>query len=181
MGKKKHIEAVQELFRKSPVVSSASVEKIVKNKQYTKQLLRNLVLKGSIHRLTKGYYTAHDDPSLIVHCFKPAYLGLQDALSHHNLWEQETIPIIITTRKIRPGIRTIMGANVLLRHIKKKYYFGIEYGQDGAPYSDVEKTLIDLAYFKETLSSETKRAIRSKINKEKLAIYLKMYPRNIRP
>lgn len=29
-------------------------------------------------------------------CFKPAYLGLQSALSHHRLCDQATVPIILT-------------------------------------------------------------------------------------
>jgi len=102
MGKIKYQEEIKELFRKSPVVSYSSIEKIVKNKknikQYTKQLIRNLLLKKKIKRLAKGYYTIINDSSLAVYCFKPAYLGLQDSLSFHNLWEQETIPVIIVLK-----------------------------------------------------------------------------------
>lgn len=182
MGKEKYLKAVEELFRKSPIVSSSSIAKIVKNKLYTKQLIRNLILKGKIQRLTKGYYTAHDDPSLIVYCFKPSYLGLQDALSYHNLWEQETIPIIITTRKIRSGIRNILGVNVLIRRLQKKYFFGIEYDPKGfyQPYSDTEKTFLDLVYFREMLSDETRRTIINKIDKKKLYTYLKVYSRKMK-
>lgn len=54
-------------------------------------------------------------------------MGLQDALSIHNLWEQETIPIIIITRKIRQGIRKVLDLNVLIRRIDKKYFFGFDY------------------------------------------------------
>ena len=125
MGKEKYIKDVEELFRKSPVVTYKSVEMRVKKeknvKQYTKQLIRNLILKGRIKRLTKGYYTYFDDNSLGIFCFKPSYLGLQDALSLHNLWEQETIPIIITTRKVRQGIRKMIGGNVLIRRIEQRY------------------------------------------------------------
>ena len=101
MGKEKYLKDVEKLFEKSPVVNFASIERIVKNKknikQYTKQLIRNLILKNKIRKLTKGCYTKYDENSLAVFCFK-GYLGLQDALSFHNLWEQETIPIIITSK-----------------------------------------------------------------------------------
>ena len=111
MGKQKYLKKIEELFKKSPVVEYSSVERIVrenkKKNEYSTQLVRNLILKGKIRRLTKGRYTSHKNPEFIVFCFKPAYLGLQDALGFHNLWEQETIPIIITTRKIRSGIRNI--------------------------------------------------------------------------
>jgi predicted transcriptional regulator of viral defense system len=177
MGKQKYMKKVIELFEKSPVVDFGSVSRITRSKQYTKQLIRNLISQEKIKRVTKGYYTLHDDPSIAVFCFKPAYLGLQDALSFHNLSEQETIPIIITSSKVRQGIRRIMGANVLLRRISSKYLFGFEYVNQGnlyLPYSDIEKTFIDMVYFGERI--ETK----AKLNKEKLRTYLKKYSKRFR-
>jgi len=182
MGKEKYQKQIEELFKKSPVVSFSSVARIIKNKEYSKQLIRNLLLKEKIKRLAKGYYTMYDDPSLSVFCFKPSYLGLQNALSFHNLWEQETIPVIITTRKVRPGIRKVVGMNVLIRRIEKKYFFGFEYYQEGDfyfPYSDIEKTFIDMLYFKEKLSEEAMKNIFKKINLKKLNAYLKIYPKSI--
>ena len=64
-----------------------------------------LVRQREVKRLTKGYYTVYEDPSLFVHCVKPAYLGLQDAMSFHNLWEQQTIPVVVTCRRVRTGRR----------------------------------------------------------------------------
>lgn len=183
MGKEKYQKNVEALLKKSPVVSFSSIARIIKNKEYTKQLIRNLLLKKKIKRLAKGYYTIYDDPSLAVFCFKPAYLGLQNALSFHNLWEQETIPIIITTRKVRPGIRKIMGMNVLIRKMDKKYFFGFDYYKDGEfylPYSDKEKTLIDMIYFKENLSEEIVENFLNWIDRKKLDAYLKRHPRKRR-
>jgi len=187
MGKEKYLSKVISLFEKSPVVSFSTIERIVRNQksksQYAKQLVRNLLLKGKIIKFAKGYYSAYDDPSLAVFCFKPAYLGLQNALSFHNLWEQETIPIIITSRKIRNGIRKINGTNVLIKRINKKYLFGFNYEKDGKfylPYSDIEKTLIDLIYFRENIDKEVTALIRKKTNKKNLSLYLKKYPLRIR-
>lgn len=187
MGKKKYTQDVENLFNKSPVVSAKSIERIVnknkKVKQYTKQLIRNLILKGRIKRLTKGFYTSLDNISISVFCFKPAYLGLQDALSFHNLWEQETIPVIVTTRMIRVGIRSIMGSNVLIRRLAKKYFFGFDYYDHKniyLPYSNIEKTLIDLAYFNERLNMEILDKIKKKIDVKKLKLYLKAYPKRFR-
>ena len=187
MGKEKYLGEIEDLFKKSPVVSYKSIERLIKNKknvkQYSKQLVRNLLLKGKIKKLAKGCYTSFDDASLAVFCFKPAYLGLQDALSAHNLWEQETIPIIITARKARNGIRKIMGANVLIRRIDKKYFFGFDYADSGnyhLPYSDIEKTFVDMVYFKERLSDETIKEIKKRLSKSRLNSYLKAYPKKIR-
>src|SRR3989338_5424330 len=112
MGKVKYLATVMRLFDMSPVVDFASIKKITRNNAYAKLLIHQLVKKGRIHKLAKGIYSKHDNPELVVFAFKPAYFGLQDALSHHQLWEQETIPVIITSRHVRTGLRTVLGSNV---------------------------------------------------------------------
>lgn len=186
MGKKKYLDDVGKLFEKSPVVDAESISRIIssrkKVKQYNKQLIRNLLVSGKIKRLAKGCYTKHDDISLAVFCFKPAYLGLQDALSIHNLWEQETIPVIITSRKVRNGIRIISGANALIRRIDKKYFFGYDYIKQGDfyfPVSDIEKTFIDMIYFKEEMDNELSANIKKRVDNKKLKSYLRKYPKMI--
>src|SRR3989338_9917261 len=183
MGKEKYQKEIRNLFEKSPVVDANSISRIIKNKkQYDKQLIRNLILKGKIKKLTKGCYTMHDDPSLAVFCFN-GYLGLQDSLSFHNLWEQETIPVIITPRKVRQGMRKILGMNVLIKRIDKKYFFGFDYYQQGKfyiPCSDIEKTFIDMIYFKEKLNKDLLKNFKKKIKKKKKKEYLKKYPKKIK-
>ncbi len=183
MGKEKYLKKINELFARSPVIESLSIQKYIKNKQYSKLFIHNLLKKGRIKRITKGFYTIHDVPQLAVFCFKPAYFGLQDALSHHDLWEQETIPVILAARKTRTGIRSILGSNVLIRRIDKKFLFGYEYVKQGDfyfPYSDVEKTLIDMIYFKESLSTKTLKKIVRVIDKKKLDKYLASYTKKFR-
>ncbi len=186
MGEQKYLKDIEKLFNDSPVVDAGSIERIIKSKkkvkQYSKQLIRNLVLKGKIKRIFNGYYTLHDEPSLAVFCCTPSYLGLQDALSFHNLWEQETAPVIITARKARQGIRKVFGLNVLVRRIKKKYLFGFDYCKQGNfyfPYSDIEKTFIDMIYFKEELNKETIKNFQKNIDIKKIKSYLKAYPGRI--
>lgn len=182
MGRQKYLAEIEKLFRKSPVVDRKSIELIVehkKNNQYVKQLIKRLVDKGKIKRISKGFYTIYNEPSLAVFYFKPAYLGLQDALSFHELWEQETIAVILTARRIRQGIRKINDSNVLVRRIDKKYFFGFEYYKNGNfhfPYSDIEKTFIDMVYFKQKLSEEALNNIRKRIDVGKLKKYLRFYP-----
>lgn len=186
MGKQIHLEKVKELFDKSPVVEFKSIERIIgksKNSNYAKLLIHNLIKKGKIKKIGKGFYTKHNEISLAVFSFKPAYLGLQSALSHHRIWEQETIPVIITTKKARRGIRSIIGGNILVRNIDKKYFFGVEYVKEGdfyLPYSDLEKTLIDMVLFNQKIDKEVLKKIKRKINKQKLKSYLKRYSTNVR-
>lgn len=188
MGKEKYRKEIEHLLSKSPVVSFLSIARIVKSKkknvkQYDKQLIRNLLLKGVIKRLSKGCYTIHDDHSLAVYCFKPSYLGLQDAMSFHNVWEQETVPVIITAKKVRSGIRKILGMNVLIKRIDNKYLFGFDYHQQGSfyfPYSDIEKTFIDMVYFRQHIDKDIIKIFNDRMNRKKLFEYLKAYPQNIK-
>jgi len=185
MGKIKYIGDVRKFFMESPVVNIESLKKFIKrkDKDYVYLMINNLLRKKEIKKITKGFYTIHDDTSLIVFCFKPSYLGLQDALSFHNLWEQETVPVVVTARNVRQGIRKVFGMNALVRKIDKRYIFGFEYYKYGdfyLPYSDIEKTFIDMIYFKEHLDNEAIDNFKEKINMKKLREYLKRYPLRFR-
>lgn len=185
MGKVKYVIEARKFFKESPIVDINSLKKFIphKNKDYIYLLISNLLKKKEINRITKGYYTIYDDASLIVFCFKPSYLGLQNALSFHNLWEQETNPVVITTNNVRSGLRKVFGRNVLLKRVHGKYMFGYEYykyplenREIYIPYSDIEKTFIDMVYFKQPLDKEVIDNFKEKINKKKLKDYLKRYP-----
>ncbi len=187
MGKQKYLNEVESLFKKSPVVDFKSIERIVgkksKKNNYAKLLIHGLLKKNKIKKLAKGYYSMHNESTLAVFCFKPAYLGLQASLSIHGLWEQEGIPVILTTKKVRIGIRKIMGSNVLIRNIAKKYFFGFEYLKENDfffPYSDIEKTFIDMVVYKQKISSEVLHEIKKKITYNKIKEYLKHYPNMIK-
>ena len=181
MGKIKYVNDIRRFFKESPIVNIQSLKRFIKkkNKDYIHLLINNLLKKREIRRITKGFYSVYEDPSLIVFCFKPSYLGLQNALSFHNLWEQETNPTVITTRNLRKGIRKVFDRNVIIRKIDKKYLFGFEYYKDGDfyfPYSDIEKTFIDMIYFRQPLDKEVVIEFKKRIDKKKLKDYIKRYP-----
>lgn len=178
---------MQEYFSKSPVINSSSLKRLIqfqkKGTQYHKQLIHNLVRKGVLRKLAQGCYTIHAEASLAVLCFTPAYLGLEDALSYHGMWEQETIPIIITTKRVLQGMRKFEGTNYLVRRIDRQYYFGVEYYQIGefyVPYSDKEKTFLDVLYFKLKFTAEELREMAKGLDKKKLKEYVKKYPQRMR-
>jgi predicted transcriptional regulator of viral defense system len=187
MGKQKYQKKIESLFNKASILDFTSIQMIIKHKkqknEYTKQLLRNMIKQGKIFRITKGFYSKYEDPSLCVLCFKPCYIGLQSALSFHNLWEQEVIPIVISSKKVRQGIRKIGDSKVLIRRIRKQYLFGFDYYPDGdfyLPYSDLEKTFIDLIYYKQHLDNEVLIKIKKLMDINKLNGYLKKYPSRFR-
>jgi len=186
MGKQIHLEKIEKLFDKSPVVDFKSIERIVgvrKKSSYAKLLVSNLIKKGKIKKVGKGIYTKYSESSLAVFAFKPAYLGLQSALSHFGIWEQETIPVVLTTRKVRRGIRKIMDTNIFIRNVGEEYFFGFEFVKEGIfylPYSDLEKTFIDMVVFNQKMSDEVIKEIKRKIDKKRLNGYLKRYSSKLR-
>ena len=187
MGKSKHIKRILELFDKSPVVDLKSIERIIgvkkQDNNYAKLLVSNLIKQNKIKKMVKGKYSKYDDLSLSVMCFRPAYLGLHSALSFHGLWEQESIPVIITSEKVRTGNRIILGSNVMIKRADKKFMFGFEYVLDGdfyLPYSGIEKTFIDMVVFKQNISDDVLMNFRKRINKKKLVKYLTAYSKKTR-
>jgi predicted transcriptional regulator of viral defense system len=177
MGKEKHLTRILRLFEKSPVVSYATIERTIGNAAYSRLFLHNLVRNKKIFRLAKGFYTAHAETSLAVHCFHPAYLGLQ-SLSAHGVSEQETIPVILTTSKARVGLHPVMDSKILVRRLDKKHFFGFNTLHEGdyyIPYSDLEKTFIDMVVFRQLLTPEAIKEIKKRIQIRKLHAYLESY------
>lgn len=151
---------------------------IVEDESYTHLLLHNLVKQGEACRLTKGCYSWEEDPFLSVFCFRPAYLGLEFALTFYEIWEQETNPVIVTPRKIRAGTREVLGTNVILHRIKRDYYFGIDYLKHDdfyLPVSDIEKTVLDFIYFNKIPTEEVWEKLLEKADSENLTTYIEKY------
>jgi predicted transcriptional regulator of viral defense system len=177
MAGMKRLDKIREYAKRTPAFDTKSIVRLAGDKDYAYLLLNRLLKAGQIRRITRGYYTVHGDPSLLVYCLKPAYLGLQDAMSFHNLWEQETNTIVLTARKVRPGTRKVFGSNVIVRRLSPKHFFGYDYIRQGdllLPVSDIEKTFIDMVYFRE-MRKDMVKAFRRRIDREKLAGYLKRY------
>ncbi len=182
MGKEKYLKNIMGFFEKTPVVSTRDLKMMVGSSKdgYIYLLVHNLIKSGRIKKIVKGFYTLYDDPVVSVFCFRPSYIGLQDALSFHGVWDQETNTVIITSRKVRTGLREFLGANAVVRNIKPKYMFGFElvkYDNLHVPVSDLEKTLIDFEYFGEHLDNDTLRTIKRKIDIRTVNEYLKHYPK----
>lgn len=178
MGKVVHLDDVREFISKTPAFRARDIELIVRDRNYTALLLHNLAKKGEVKRITKGWYSLTDDPVVSVFAFRPAYLGLQEALGLHNMWEQETNVVIVTPLRVRTGVRHVMGSNVVIHRIRKEYFFGfdyLEYGQMYLPVSDIEKTLLDLIYFNELSDSVLLKKILKRADMNKLDEYLQRY------
>lgn len=180
--KGKHVNRIREYIKRTPVASMSSISALVPDRNYAYVVMDHLLRRGEVRRITRGYYTMREEPSLLVYCLKPAYIGLQDAMSFHDLWEQETNPVIITARKVRPGVRRVLGQNVWIRRISPEYLFGYDYMASDdflLPVSDVEKTFIDMVYFRE-MRKEIVGEFRKRIDRGKLEKYLKKYESNFK-
>ena len=115
--------------------------------------------------------------------FSPSYHGLQDALSIYGLWQQQTIPVLITPRKVRSGERMVLDSKILVRRINRKMFFGFEekkYFDSWITISDMEKTLIDFVYYGEPLDKQTLRKMKKKINMKTMNSYLRLVNKKTR-
>jgi len=180
----KYVKLLREHFRGKSVFSIRDVRIFfAKNglgKQYSQLLLHNLVESGELFRVTKGVYSFQDDLSVAGFAFSPFYYGLQDALSLMGFWEQETNPVVITPRKVRSGLRKMMGGNVLVRRISRKMFFGFEMLKHGSlwlPVSCPEKTLIDFVYFGEHLPKNALEKLLEKSDEKRLRQFLEKTPK----
>ncbi|MEW6528455.1 MAG: type IV toxin-antitoxin system AbiEi family antitoxin domain-containing protein [Candidatus Micrarchaeota archaeon] len=179
----KYIAKVREHFRRVPVFTISDLKvlfrKIGISKSYLRLLIHNLLAKGEIKKISRGIYSFRSETEVVGFGFRPFYYGLQDALSLHNLWEQETNPVVITPRKVRSGIRNFEGANYVIRRIKREMFFGftlIKYSDFWIPVSNIEKTVIDFVYFRQQLNIEVLKEIRKKLDWKTLKSYLKRCP-----
>lgn len=146
---------------------------------YSHLLIHNLLKRGEIFRVAKGVYTFRGEMQVVGSAFQPYYYGLQDALSLHDLWEQETNPVVITTRNVRRGLRTFLGNNYLVKRISRRMFFGFSafrYHDSWINVSDLEKTLIDFVYFEQPLGSEVLGELAPKLDRKKLSSYLELCP-----
>jgi predicted transcriptional regulator of viral defense system len=187
MGKTKYLKEFREHFKDRTYFSTGEVERFLKqhgaSKEYARLALHNMERHDEIKRLKRGYYSFNDNLDAIGFLFEPFYYGLQEALSLHRLWGQETNPVIITTRNVRTGLRSVLGRNVLIRHIKRSMFFGYESKRIGnlfLPVSDVEKTLIDFVYFKINIPGDVLDEISKKLDRNKLNEYLKRTDERLR-
>lgn len=153
------------------------LKKLGASDYYIKLFIHLQKERHGLLRIGKGHYTYIDDDAVIGFAFGPFYYGMEHALTIHKLWTQMTNPVIVTTRKIRPGTRSVMGHNVIVRRISKQMFFGItyvKYGRIFVPVSDIEKTLIDFVYFKISISDDEMERILRCVDLKKLRNYTKL-------
>ncbi len=179
MGKVKYLREFRTHFEKRAYFTSAEAARFMRSlgaaDDYPALMLYNLERRGELNRLKKGYYSFREDIDSVGFVFEPFYYGLQEALSIHGLWEQETNPVIMTTRRVRTGLRVFLGRNVVVHHINRKMFFGYEPARVGStfvPVSDIEKTLIDFAYFRMQVPEPAMEKIRKRLDRKRLQQYL---------
>jgi predicted transcriptional regulator of viral defense system len=179
MGKKVYIDEVRRFARSTPAFRARDVELLVQDRGYALLMLHNLARRGEVNRVARGWYSVSEDPVVAVFALQPAYLGLQAALSLRDLWEQESNVVVVTSGKAEPGTREAMGSKVIVHRIDPAYFFGFDYIDHGGfsvPVSDLEKTLVDLVYFRESPGRDVLRELAGKADRKVLEGYLRAYP-----
>lgn len=181
----KYIREIEKQFKsqKYPVFKSYELDSFGAGKKYKKRLTHLLLANGRIRRIAKGVYTFHNDVTVVGFAFSPFYYGFEDALSIMGISDQGTNPIVVTIRNVRQGVRTFGGRNYRVKCIPQSLFFGYEMLQRGnfwIPVSDIEKTIIDMIYFKDHIRDELWPDILKALDKKKLDKYLQKYRKDFR-
>ena len=156
---------------------------------YVVRILRGIFYVKSIEEKKKNivnisFYEAIAE-ALKIKKITNWYFGLESAIKLNSLThEYFTIDYIISDKLKRPRPINIFGHKVKFISIKKELLnFGIK--KDKIPYSDTEKTILDIVYFSlyNNLSEpEIKNKVEdyiSKCNRKKLEEYSKYYPKTV--
>ena len=185
----KYISYVREHFKDPgfPVVRLYEIRTALKPKGigdgYLKRMINYLLGRGELKRITSGVYTLHDDIMVVGFAFQPFYYGLESALTIRKLWEQGANPVVMTTRKVRQGMRALDNSNYLVKRVSRRLFFGYElvrYYDFWIPVSDIEKTLIDLVYSGHHVRADVIAQIRLNADRARLRKYLEAYNKSIR-
>ncbi len=153
------------------------------SKAYLHFLIHSLHKRGRLARLAKGVYTFQEDVIVAGFAFQPFYYGLHQALSLHGLWDQATNPVVITSKRVRPGRRTVLGANVIVRRVRPGMLYGLELMEHYGfwiPVSTPEKTLVDFVYFRQKMPAAAWPALAKRMEAKRLAACLKKAPAWVR-
>lgn len=146
---------------------------------YARRFLNNLVRSGKIYKIKRNYYTCHDSPYTVGFAYAPFYYGLGTALNIHNLSEQQSQPTVISATKSMPQVQLFRNSKIFIHRISARMVFGvISVAFEGfeIPVSDIEKTLIDLVYFRYGVDDYVYENLAAGIDREKLNEYLDMCP-----
>lgn len=102
----------------------------------------------------------------------------QHLLHLRGLWDQETNVVLVTSGKANPGVRSVMGSRIVVHRVSPDHFFGFDqlrYGAYSVPVSDLEKTLIDLVYFREPPGPDVVRALAERADPRVLRRHLSRY------
>ncbi len=166
-----------------------SVISYLLSNRYVVRILRGIFYVKSIEEKKKNiihisFYEAIAE-ALTIKKITHWYFGLESAIKLNNLThEYFTIDYIISEKLKRPRPIEILGHKVKFTSIKKELLdFGIK--RDIIPYSDTEKTILDIVYFG-FYNSLSEPEIKNKIedylstcNRKKLREYSKHYPKTV--
>ncbi len=170
-------------FEKEPAFCARDIKTFFERRRlsegYQNLMVHKLLKEGKLQRIGRGVYTFRQETQVVGFAFQPFYYGLQDALSLRNSWEQETVPVVITPRKVRAGRREFLGSNYIVRRIGRSMFFGfgmVKYGDFWLPVSDLEKTLIDFVHFRQPLPRELAMDLKKSVRKGVMDGYLARVP-----
>lgn len=162
-----------------------------------------LLTNKYIYRIFRGFFYVpsiqerklNSNPPIVFEAISKAmeykniknwYFGLETAIKNNNITHESfSIDYVISDTIFRPRPINILGRKIKFIKLKKDLCkFGIK--KEKYPFSDLEKTILDIIYLKK-YSGENNDSIKEylidwieKSNKKKLCEYSKKYPKTIK-
>ena len=188
---KKYItkEDIKDLIKPLKLDYYSAVKYLLTN-NYIVRILRGIFYLKSIEerKLKKIDINCKEaiSEALRIKNVKNWYFGLESALKLNNLThEYIAIDTIISDKIFRKNIIKIFNHNIRFIKAKKELFLdGIK--KEEYPYSDTEKTILDIIYFSKyngKKDSEIKNKVNEYLesaNKKKILDYSKNYPKSVR-
>jgi len=173
----KYRQSVEKLLEK-PVILARDFVKLKIKRSYVRRLAELLRKRGRITSVEKGKYATVDDPFLVAPFLTfPSYISMFSALFLRKALMQIPDEIqVVTTARRKKRVVNFRGAELKFFRIKPELFFGYEfipYEGYRIPVANVEKAIIDLAYF----GFEPGGELSGNVDLERLESYLKLVKR----
>ena len=175
----KYVKEFTSHFGRFPLFSFASARLFFSikgsNDVYAKKFISRMLQSGRVFRITKGDYSFNKNMLAVGLAYKPYYYGLEYALTYYDLWNQRANLTVLTTQKVREGVRVAFGINYVLKRVPQRLFFGFHRADSGSGFniqvSDIEKAFLDMVYFRRYMSGDTLEKFSNRVDSKKLSSY----------
>ena len=121
-------------------------------KESVAMALHRLVKMGIVEKGLRGQYinpfVIYDSLKIALDYCKPSYASMEFALSGDIYKQNIYAYTIVTTKRVKPGVRFLGNRFVEYYHISTRLFFGFKEYPSGVAFAEPEKAVLDMIYFR---------------------------------